>query len=335
MAVWDQRTSQDPSVSSNWGRIQGLYHIVTGLRNTVIGHSKQKDYLIPVYSIINDTSIYNLPTREHGSECHPPGFLILESPGMSVTSGIQLIIVDAHGQVFLWGRRGGCFFSNFLAVKMLRLHMYRIHKSAENRVRDVRNEGVRFIVQAKIDKIRCRLTPKPTASGGILCSLFFLWRCVPKVDRVRICPTLNFGANRQTRCISPEGVHGLQGLIRLHGLHPLFHHVVLVSLYVVVLEGINTRSGVPIMTVEDTKTPRGIVMSAAPADDGLSAHHEHQIVDNRSSKVPWTMKVLAVLLVSSIGFGSHWSSGVTGAMKATLKKASTNKHFRATGMHLG
>lgn len=87
------------------------------------------------------------------------------------------------------------------------------------------------------------------------------------------------------------------------------------------------------MAVAETKGPQGIVTSAASADDGPSAQHEQQVVDNRSSKIPWTMKVLAVFLVSSIGFGSHWSSGVTGAMKVTLKKASTNKPCRVTGGH--
>ncbi|KAJ1542246.1 hypothetical protein HK405_010089 [Cladochytrium tenue] len=35
--------------------------------------------------------------------------------------------------------------------------------------------------------------------------------------------------------------------------------------------------------------------------------------------VPLYVKIAAVLMVSAIGFGSHWSSGVTGAMKSTLK----------------
>jgi len=30
--------------------------------------------------------------------------------------------------------------------------------------------------------------------------------------------------------------------------------------------------------------------------------------------------LISVLLISLIGFGGHWSSGVTGAMKSTLKK---------------
>lgn len=40
----------------------------------------------------------------------------------------------------------------------------------------------------------------------------------------------------------------------------------------------------------------------------------------RSTLVPIKMKLISILLVTAIGFGSHWSSGVTGAMKSTLKK---------------
>ncbi|KAF1850068.1 MFS general substrate transporter [Cucurbitaria berberidis CBS 394.84] len=43
-------------------------------------------------------------------------------------------------------------------------------------------------------------------------------------------------------------------------------------------------------------------------------------VEGRSADVPLKLKLIAVLLVTAIGFGSHWSSGVTGAMKSTLKK---------------
>jgi hypothetical protein len=38
--------------------------------------------------------------------------------------------------------------------------------------------------------------------------------------------------------------------------------------------------------------------------------------------VPLNIKILSVVIVSMIGFGGHWSSGVTGALKSTLKKAS-------------
>lgn len=54
----------------------------------------------------------------------------------------------------------------------------------------------------------------------------------------------------------------------------------------------------------------------AVSDDANSAGSD----GGRSTHVPMRMKLIAVLMVSLIGFGSHWSSGVTGAMKSTLKK---------------
>jgi hypothetical protein len=39
-------------------------------------------------------------------------------------------------------------------------------------------------------------------------------------------------------------------------------------------------------------------------------------------EVPLRWKIASILLVSAIGFGSQWSSGVTGAMKTTIKKVS-------------
>lgn len=44
--------------------------------------------------------------------------------------------------------------------------------------------------------------------------------------------------------------------------------------------------------------------------------------ENGKRPVPLKMKILSVVVVSMIGFGGHWSSGVTGALKSTLKKAS-------------
>lgn len=35
---------------------------------------------------------------------------------------------------------------------------------------------------------------------------------------------------------------------------------------------------------------------------------------------PWTWKLIAVILVTLVRFGGSWSSGITGAMKTTLKK---------------
>ncbi|EFX05292.1 major facilitator superfamily transporter [Grosmannia clavigera kw1407] len=57
-------------------------------------------------------------------------------------------------------------------------------------------------------------------------------------------------------------------------------------------------------------------MASSADNDSASLHS----AGGRSLRVPMTMKLLSVVLVSLIGFGSHWSSGVTGAMKSTLKK---------------
>lgn len=42
--------------------------------------------------------------------------------------------------------------------------------------------------------------------------------------------------------------------------------------------------------------------------------------ENDKRPPPLAAKLLAVGLISCISFGSHWSSGVTGAMKSTIKK---------------
>ncbi|KAF2167304.1 hypothetical protein M409DRAFT_54472 [Zasmidium cellare ATCC 36951] len=59
------------------------------------------------------------------------------------------------------------------------------------------------------------------------------------------------------------------------------------------------------------------VANTAPVDDDARSQRSE---GGRSVNVPVTMKLVAVLLVSLIGFGSHWSAGVTSAMKSTLKK---------------
>lgn len=42
--------------------------------------------------------------------------------------------------------------------------------------------------------------------------------------------------------------------------------------------------------------------------------------DDKKAPPPLAAKLFAVFLISCISFGSHWSSGVTGAMKSTIKK---------------
>ncbi|RLL97661.1 hypothetical protein CFD26_104672 [Aspergillus turcosus] len=47
--------------------------------------------------------------------------------------------------------------------------------------------------------------------------------------------------------------------------------------------------------------------------------HVDTVMDGKRPP-PLLAKILAVFLISCISFGSHWSSGVTGAMKSTIKK---------------
>lgn len=79
---------------------------------------------------------------------------------------------------------------------------------------------------------------------------------------------------------------------------------------------------------EETKTPAGVVITTdSHSDDTGTPVQNEDGVSTMSSKVPWSMKVIAVMLVTAIGFGSHWASGVTGAMKSTLKKVGKPPKF--------
>lgn len=57
-----------------------------------------------------------------------------------------------------------------------------------------------------------------------------------------------------------------------------------------------------------------VASSEVPTDDGSRP--------GQVSLVPLRLKLISILLVTAVGFGSSWSSGVTGAMKSTLKKVS-------------
>ncbi|KAH6891479.1 major facilitator superfamily domain-containing protein [Thelonectria olida] len=61
-----------------------------------------------------------------------------------------------------------------------------------------------------------------------------------------------------------------------------------------------------------TKTVAEVTSSANQSDVDSEDHGKRP--------VPLSMKILSVVVVSMIGFGGHWSSGVTGALKSTLKK---------------
>lgn len=46
--------------------------------------------------------------------------------------------------------------------------------------------------------------------------------------------------------------------------------------------------------------------------------------------VPLSFKIASIILVSMIGFGGNWSSGITGAMKTKLKKVDFRLGRRVT-----
>ncbi|KAF2221073.1 major facilitator superfamily domain-containing protein [Elsinoe ampelina] len=58
--------------------------------------------------------------------------------------------------------------------------------------------------------------------------------------------------------------------------------------------------------------------TAATAVCASSRASSDNSIDRKPVPLPW--KLMAVVLVTAIGFGSQWSSGLTGAMKTTIKK---------------
>ncbi|KAH9859775.1 hypothetical protein IAQ61_011556 [Plenodomus lingam] len=80
-----------------------------------------------------------------------------------------------------------------------------------------------------------------------------------------------------------------------------------------------TGSTVTRSQLEQVASTKETVKDVVVAESEAPSTSEHGDLDH-SSKIPLKMKLIALLLVTATGFGSHWSSGVTGAMKSTLKK---------------
>lgn len=86
----------------------------------------------------------------------------------------------------------------------------------------------------------------------------------------------------------------------------------------------------PDHVVEMTEEEKDIIAATHSSQDKEKAQTSIAILNTDASSEPGTetalpavplqMKLLSVLLVSCIGFGSQWSSGVSGAMKSTIKK---------------
>lgn len=65
---------------------------------------------------------------------------------------------------------------------------------------------------------------------------------------------------------------------------------------------------------------QGIESKSGLAEVDIQSSNDSTSQDGPTSVVPLRMKLISILLVTAVGFGSRWSGGVTGAMKSTLKK---------------
>jgi hypothetical protein len=77
------------------------------------------------------------------------------------------------------------------------------------------------------------------------------------------------------------------------------------------------------MAVDESVSKTAVDVVSEPAAEDKSTPSEESSdndSDDGRSPPPLLAKLCAVILISCISFGSHWSSGVTGAMKSTIKK---------------
>ncbi|CAG7954808.1 unnamed protein product [Penicillium salamii] len=70
----------------------------------------------------------------------------------------------------------------------------------------------------------------------------------------------------------------------------------------------------------DTSVSKSVDVVAEPIQDVRTPEESENESDDGKKPPPLVAKLCAVILISCISFGSHWSSGVTGAMKSTIKK---------------
>lgn len=71
----------------------------------------------------------------------------------------------------------------------------------------------------------------------------------------------------------------------------------------------------------DTSDAKSVDAVSAPVSEDIRTPSEESSDDSDGKRPPpLAAKLIAVGLISCISFGSHWSTGVTGAMKSTIKK---------------
>lgn len=76
------------------------------------------------------------------------------------------------------------------------------------------------------------------------------------------------------------------------------------------------------MATKDIASKSALEEVSEPPEDQQKTNLDTALSDSNDGKTPPPLaaKLFAVALIACISFGSHWSSGVTGAMKSTIKK---------------
>lgn len=82
------------------------------------------------------------------------------------------------------------------------------------------------------------------------------------------------------------------------------------------------------MAAKDVASKSALEEVSEPIEDRQKSNLDAALSNSNDGKTPPPLaaKLFAVALIACISFGSHWSSGVTGAMKSTIKKVAQAIH---------
>lgn len=84
----------------------------------------------------------------------------------------------------------------------------------------------------------------------------------------------------------------------------------------------------------DTPETKSVDAVSAPVNEDIRTSSEESSDGSEGKRPPpLAAKLIAVALISCISFGSHWSSGVTGAMKSTIKKVPKTMEMSVCRIH--
>lgn len=83
-----------------------------------------------------------------------------------------------------------------------------------------------------------------------------------------------------------------------------------------------------IETKQPLKHQIQVTLTRTSSSKVASCRDEDSKEEPISLSIPLRYKLASILFVSAIGFGSNWSSGITGAMKTTIKKVNESGFSR-------